>query len=462
MRGAIEQGGRQFLSRCVLALAACVFAASSFAQSPIKISSARVWPAAEYTRITFESRQPISFNQFTVPNPDRIVLDLENVELSPLLNQLGAKIGADDPYIKSVRVGRYKPGVVRLVFDLKQEVKPSAFLLKPVGNYEHRLVLDVYPAKPIDPLLALLETGSPDQAAAGMSPPDKKTEQPAREAEEKIAKPEEKPRKAPKRGKNEPELIRLVTIAIDAGHGGEDPGAKGKRGTHEADVTLSIARRVKAQLEQEPNMRAVLTRDGDYFLTLRQRIKRAREAGAMMFVSVHADSVRDPQVSGSSVYVLSEKGATDEQARWLADRENAADLMGGVSLDDKDPVLASVLVDLTQSAQIGYSMQAAERVLTSLREVHEVHRPRVQQAGFVVLKSPDIPSMLVETAFISNASDERKLTDPARQSDIATAIFKGVHRYFVEHPPEGSRFALERAEARRVANAEERRKAGAL
>ena len=255
---------------------------------------------------------------------------------------------------------------------------------------------------------------------------------------------------------------RQVVIAVDAGHGGQDSGAIGHGGTYEKNVVLEIARRLAARIDQEPGMRAVLTRDGDYFLTLRQRIKRAREAGAMMFVSVHADSVRDPQVSGSSVYVLSEKGATDEQARWLADRENAADLMGGVSLDDKDPVLASVLVDLTQSAQIGYSMQAAERVLASLREVHEVHRPRVQQAGFVVLKSPDIPSMLVETAFISNASDERKLTDPVRQGEIATAIFNGVHRYFVEHPPEGSRFALERAEARRVANAEERRKAGAL
>lgn len=234
---------------------------------------------------------------------------------------------------------------------------------------------------------------------------------------------------------------RDVVVAIDAGHGGQDPGAIGRAGTREKDVVLDISRRLAERINREPGMRAVLTRDGDYFLTLRQRIRRARDAGAQLFVSVHADAVRDPTVSGSSVYVLSEKGATDEQARWLADRENAADLAGGVSLDDKDPVIASVLVDLAQSAQIGQSMVAAERVLRSLASVNEVRKPMVQQAGFVVLKSPDIPSMLVETAFISSPSDERLLNRRDKREALAAAIFGGVRQYFIDHPPDGSRFA---------------------
>jgi N-acetylmuramoyl-L-alanine amidase len=237
---------------------------------------------------------------------------------------------------------------------------------------------------------------------------------------------------------------RAVVVAIDAGHGGTDPGAIGPNGTREKDAVLGIARALAERINREPGMRAILTRDGDYFLTLRQRMQRARAARADMFVSVHADSVRNPDVSGASVYVLSEKGATDEQARWLAERENAADLKGGVSLDDKDQTLASVLLDLSQSASITASMHAAERVLRSLDGVGEVRKPRVQQAGFVVLKSPDIPSMLVETAYISNAEDERRLRRGEHRERLADAIFRGVHHYFEEHPPEGTRFALRR------------------
>jgi N-acetylmuramoyl-L-alanine amidase len=239
-------------------------------------------------------------------------------------------------------------------------------------------------------------------------------------------------------------------VAIDAGHGGQDPGAIGRAGLREKDVVLDISRELAARINREPGMRAILTRDGDYFLTLRQRIKRARDAGAQLFVSVHADSVRDRTVSGSSVYVLSLKGATDEQSRLLADRENAADLAGGISLDDKDPVIASVLVDLAQSAQISQSMVAAERVLRSLRRVNDVRKPQVQQAGFVVLKSPDIPSMLVETAFISSPADERLLGQAERRAALAEAIFDGVRQYFVDHPPDGSRFARARDAGRTV------------
>ena len=241
-----------------------------------------------------------------------------------------------------------------------------------------------------------------------------------------------------------------MVVAIDAGHGGQDPGAIGRAGTREKDVVLDIARALAARIDREPGMRAFLTRDGDHFIPLRDRIRRAREAGAMLFVSVHADSVRDPEVNGSSVYVLSDKGATDEQARMLADRENAADLAGGISIDDKDPMLASVLVDVSQSAQIGSSMAAAERVLRSLAGVNTVRKPQVQQAGFVVLKSPDIPSMLVETAFISSPEDERLLGMPERRAALAEAIFAGVQQYFIDHPPDGSRFALERRPDRTV------------
>ena len=241
---------------------------------------------------------------------------------------------------------------------------------------------------------------------------------------------------------------RTVVVAIDPGHGGQDPGAIGPGGTREKDVVLDIAKTLAARIDREPGMRAFLTRDRDQFISLRDRIRRAQAAGAMLFVSVHADAVRDPTVTGSSVYVLSDKGATDEQARMLADRENAADLAGGVSIDDKDSVLASVLVDVAQSAQIGDSMAAAERVLRSLRNVNVVRKPQVQQAGFVVLKSPDIPSMLVETAFISSPEDERLLGQPERRAALAEAIFEGVQQYFVDHPPDGSRFALERRSGR--------------
>jgi N-acetylmuramoyl-L-alanine amidase len=247
-----------------------------------------------------------------------------------------------------------------------------------------------------------------------------------------------------------PSSGRVIVVAIDPGHGGQDPGAIGPGGTQEKVVVLDIAKQLAARIDREPGMRAVLTRDGDIFLPLRERMRRARAAGAQLFVSVHADAVPNREVTGSSVYVLSDKGATDEQARWLADRENAADLVGGVSLDDKDPSLASVLVDLTQGAQIWQSMTAAERVLRSLGKVNTVRKPQVQQAGFVVLKSPDIPSMLVETAFISSPVDERLLGIPERRTALAEAIFDGVRQYFVDHPPDGSRFALEREAGRTV------------
>ncbi|MEK6664542.1 MAG: N-acetylmuramoyl-L-alanine amidase [Pseudomonadota bacterium] len=413
---------------------------TSFAVEPIKITAARVWPAAEYTRITLESKQPIGFKHFTIDNPDRIVLDLENIELSNTLSQLSAKIGADDPYVKAVRVGRFKPDVVRLVFDLKTEVKPSIFIVKPVGEYGHRLVLDIYPAKPVDPLLALLETSNAVDAAAGMSAPtkaDKAAPAPSIKPEEKLAKvAEEKavnPRKA--KSKDPLDLVRLVTIALDAGHGGEDPGAKGARGTFEKDVTLSIAKRVKAKLDEEPNMRGFLVRDGDYFIPLGNRVVKARKVSADLFVSIHADAFINPEARGSSVFALSENGATSAAARWLAKRENDADLIGGVNLDVKDKYLKQTLLDLSQTATINDSMRLGKAVLGELGGVNTLHKAAVEQAGFAVLKAPDIPSILVETAFITNPDEEARLTDEDYQDKMAAAIVTGIKRYFAKSPP---------------------------
>ncbi|MDP1681544.1 MAG: N-acetylmuramoyl-L-alanine amidase [Burkholderiales bacterium] len=427
-------------------LAALAFFSASisagFAAETIKITAARVWPAAEYTRITLESKQPISFNHFTVNQPERVVLDLENIELSNTLSQLSAKIGADDPFIKVVRVGRFKPGVVRLVFDLKTEVKPAVFTVKPVGEYGHRLVLDIYPAKPVDPLLALLETSNAVDAAAGMSAPtkaEKTTPLPEKKPEEKLAKVEEEKAVNPRKAKGKPkdllDSMRMVTIALDAGHGGEDPGAKGARGTFEKDVTLSIAKRVKAQLDEEPNMRGFLVRDGDYFIPLGSRVVKARKVSADLFVSIHADAFINPEARGSSVFALSENGATSAAARWLAKRENEADLIGGVNLDVKDKYLKQTLLDLSQTATINDSMRLGKAVLGELGGVNKLHKAAVEQAGFAVLKAPDIPSILVETAFITNPEEEARLTDEDYQDKMAAAIVSGIKRYFAHNPP---------------------------
>jgi len=415
--------------------------ATSFAAEPIKVTAARVWPAADYTRITLESKQPISFKHFTIDNPERVVLDLENIELSNTLSQLSAKIGADDPYVKVVRVGRFKPGVVRLVFDLKTAVKPSAFTVKPYGDYGHRLVLDIYPAKPVDPLLALLETGNAVDAAAGMNAPkaENLAPLPEKKAEEKLAKVEEEkavnPRKAKAKAKDPLDSMRMVIIALDAGHGGEDPGAKGSRGTFEKDVTLSIAKRVKAQLDEEPNMRGFLVRDGDYFIPLGNRVVKARKVSADLFVSIHADAFINPEARGSSVFALSENGATSAAARWLAKRENDADLIGGVNLDVKDKYLKQTLLDLSQTATINDSMRLGKAVLGELGGVNTLHKAAVEQAGFAVLKAPDIPSILVETAFITNPEEEARLTDDDYQDKMAAAIVTGIKRYFAKSPP---------------------------
>ena len=392
------------------------------AQAEISISSTRIWPGEDYTRLTLESKQPIRHNMFTIDNPDRLVVDMENVEISPTLNQLGDKIDNADPYIKSLRVGRFKPGVVRLVFDLKTEIKPQLFDLKPVGEYAYRMVLDIYPAHPVDPMMALLESN----ASGTPSVETPKTDPTPTPSETVVSKPD--PKKIPEM------RARTLIIAVDAGHGGEDPGAHGRKGTHEKNVTLAIARRVKALIDDTPNMKAVMIRDGDYFIPLGGRVVKARKANADLFVSIHADAFIKPNARGSSVFALSEHGATSTAARWLAKKENEADLIGGVNLDIKDPYLARTLLDLSQTATINDSMKLAKYVLGELSTINDLHRGHVEQAGFAVLKSPDIPSILVETAFISNPQEERRLNDSAYQDKLALAILKGIKQYFAQNP----------------------------
>jgi len=385
------------------------------ALAAIEITATRVWPAQDYTRLTIESKQAIRHTIFSVDNPDRLVIDLEDVELGDTLKQLTGKLNHDDPYIKSVRVARFKPGIVRLVLDLKSQVKPQLFDLNPVGEYGYRLVLDVYPAIPADPMMALLDQDKPASPTA---------QRPGNI--EREATPLEKPA---------PELrARTLIIAIDAGHGGEDPGARGARGSHEKDVTLAIARRLCTLVNETLNMRCLLIRDGDYFIPLGVRVVKARKARADLFVSIHADAFIRPDAHGSSVFALSEHGATSTAARWLAKKENEADLIGGINIAVKDPSLARTLLDLSQTATISDSIRLAKHVLGELNDINDLHSGHVEQAGFAVLKSPDIPSILVETAFISNPGEEAKLNDESYQTKLANAVLGGIKRYFAQNP----------------------------
>ena len=407
------------------------------AQAAIAISAVRLWPAQDYTRITIESNQAIRYKQFTIKNPERLVIDLEQVDINEILNTLNNKIGNDDPYIKSARVGRFKPGVVRVVLDLRTEVKPQLFNLKPVAEYGHRLVLDIFPIHPVDPLLALLQSSgvSVQAAAPDIASVPAVTGNTATEPALPIA-------IAPSSATPDNQLSngrlerggRILIIAIDAGHGGEDPGARGSSGTHEKNVTLSIARKLKAQIDESPGMRAVLIRDGDYFLPLDVRVTKARHARADLFVSIHADAFVKSNARGSSVFALSERGATSTTARWLAKKENEADLIGGVNIAEKDPYLARTLLDLSQTATISDSIKLAKHVLGELGSINTLHRGMVEQAGFAVLKSPDIPSILIETAFISNPAEENRLNDGNYQDKMALAILGGIKRYFAKNP----------------------------
>ena len=430
------------------------------ADAAIVVSEARVWPAPDYTRITLETNTPIKHSMLVLDNPKRLVVDMENVELGDALKTLSQKIQPNDPYIQQVRAANFKPGVVRVVIDLRTEIKPEIFLLPPAGEYKHRLVIDVYPT--VDPLVALLKQLN--------NPPDKPLTVPGDVPADTAVLADNMPDvpssgdavvldkdsiAAPMPQPNVPQpmfqIDRRFIIVIDAGHGGEDPGARGAKGSHEKHVTLAVAKKLKKLVDAEPNMRGVLTRDGDYFIPLQGRVIKARKLKADLFVSIHADAFVKPQARGSSVFALSERGATSASARYLASKENESDLIGGVSLDGKDPYLARTLLDLSQTATINDSLKLGKAVLKQLGGINDLHKHDVEQAGFAVLKSPDIPSILVETAFISNPEEERKLNDEAYQEKMAAAILSGIKNYFNSNPALiKSRIAMEDSTEQRL------------
>ncbi len=419
---------------------------SFVAQAATTVTATRVWPAADYTRLTIEATSEINQKITILKNPDRLVLDLDGIDLNANIKALSTAISPSDPYIQQVRVANFKPGTVRVVIDLKVEVNPKIFTLQPAGQYKHRLVLDVYPLK--DPLSNILNN-------ADMGNPSPVETSATKSSNVEIAKSVETPTKAIEAVKaidqapvqttsvedtpisNKPATkngTRLITIAIDAGHGGEDPGANGANGSREKDITLAIAKKLKQQVDAEPNMRAILTRDADFFIPLHGRVVKARNMQADLFISIHADSFVRPDARGSSVFALSEKGATSASARYLAKKENESDLIGGVSLDTKDMNLARTLLDLSQTATINDSLKLGKFVLSKVGEVNTLHKGSVEQAGFAVLKSPDIPSILVETAFISNPDEERRLNDDAYREKLTAAILAGVKKYFASNP----------------------------
>ena len=404
--------GQRFLRTgrfILLVLWAAAFSGNLFAA---EIRAVRVAATEQGTRVVLDLSAPVKHKAFLLDAPGRVVLDVPRSRLKTAL-----ALTAPEGVVTAARSGDLPNNGVRLVFEVQGKVTFDVSSAAPSGEAGHRLILDIL---------------APGAAVAARPVPA-----PAPPAEPIAIRPAHAP------GENGRDII----IAVDAGHGGVDPGASGKRGTREKDIVLSVAKLLAARINQEPGMKAVLTRDGDYFITLQERTRRARKAKADLLVSIHADAIANPDVSGSSVYVLSQRGASSEAARWLAERENAADLKGGVSLQDKDAILANVLLDLSQAATISTSMVAAERVLRALDKTGEVRKPRVQQAGFIVLMSPDIPSMLVETAFISNREDERKLLLPAHRTKLANAIFAGIEQYFQVKAPEGTRLAANRRAA---------------
>jgi N-acetylmuramoyl-L-alanine amidase len=403
-------------------------ASIAFAAAPVQVYEVRLWSGPEGTRLVLDLSAPVRYEVFTLENPDRVVVDLARAELA-----LRKELPKGQGRVKALRSGPQAGGGLRLVLDLDSAQTVRSFAVGPDAASGHRLVLELPPSGVPAGTAALpaAPTGVEYLAAASAT-----------------LRPEAPKPESPVKSAGTTATGRDVVVAVDAGHGGQDPGAIGRGGTREKDITLAIARRLAKAIDAEPGMRAVLIRDGDYFVSLRGRVRKAREQGADMFISVHADAVLDRGVSGASVYVLSLRGASDEAARWLAERENAADLMGGVSLDDKNDVLASVLLDVTQKEAVSNSVEAADSVLASLRRVGPVHGKQVRHAGFVVLKSPDIPSMLVETAFISNVTDERRLRDAAYQQRVAEAIHAGVRDFFHDKPPPGTRLAALVAERR--------------
>lgn len=423
------------------------------------IVAVRIWPAADYTRVTIESDASLSASHFFAENPARLVIDIDGLELSPALRELVGKVKSDDPYIAGLRVGQYQARVVRLVLDLKQAVQPEVFSLQPAAAYQHRLVFDLRPVAERDPLLALVRDKEQAEREAAQSVQDALGEfigrmndsSPVDALEPQVAKLPSTSSPKPSTHSDVPtpqlqtpaplspamqqKINRLIVVAIDPGHGGEDPGAIGPTGLREKDVVLAIAKQLQERLNTQPGMRAMLTRDADFFVPLRDRVKKARRVQADLFVSVHADAFYRPEARGASVFALSQKGATSSMARWMANRENASDIVGGANIKAKDAAVMRTLLDMSTTAQIKDSLHVGREVLSQIGQVGKLHKPKVEQAGFAVLKAPDIPSILVETAFISNPTEEAKLRDPRYQRQLVSALANGIMRYFAKNPP---------------------------
>ncbi|MBW7834431.1 MAG: N-acetylmuramoyl-L-alanine amidase [Simplicispira suum] len=447
------------------------------------IVAVRIWPAPEYSRVTLESDGQLKARQFFVTTPPRLAVDIEGIDLSPQLRELVAKVGRDDPNIAGIRVGQNAPNVVRLVVDLKRAAKPQVFSLAPVAAYGHRLVFDLYPEVPVDPLDSLIaerlqlspETGpaaeraatttatatAPGSDAPAAAAPDPLGELIARAGGTRDAAAPAIPLALPaagdpvaaagapalpsKRPAEAPALAlgrktdRLIIVALDPGHGGEDPGATGPAGTREKDVVLKVAHllreRINATTVGGNPMRAYLTRDADYFVPLGVRVQKAQRVQADLFVSIHADAFTNPDARGASVFALSQSGASSSAARWLANKENQADLVGGLNVRAQDQHVRRALIDMSTTAQINDSLKLGSVLLGEIGGMAKLHKPRVEQAGFAVLKAPDIPSVLVETAFISNPEEEKRLRSSAYQEQLADALMRGITRYFAKNPP---------------------------
>lgn len=412
------------------------------------IVAVRMWPAEAYTRVTIESDVALDAVHALFGGPDRLVVDIEGLALDAGLRELVDKVRPDDPYVAAVRVGQYQPHIVRLVLDLKQPVLPQQFALEPVAAYRHRLVFDLYPTQAPDPLLALIREKEAAEAQAAQAVQDALGELIARVDQPGLPLPTAPPRPAvplppsttprpppPATAAERRAVDRLIIVAIDPGHGGEDPGAIGPTGLREKDVVLAIALQLRDRLNAQPGMRAMLTRDADFFVPLHRRVDKARRVQADLFVSVHADAFVRPQARGASVFALSTRGASSSAARWMAQKENAADLVGGVNLGVADAQVMRTMLDMSTAAQIKDSLVVGREVLQRIARVGTLHKRQVEQAGFAVLKAPDIPSILVETAFISNPEEEKKLRSPSYRAELVTALADGIQRYFAKNPP---------------------------
>ena len=442
------------------------------------IVAVRVWPADDYTRVTIESDALLASRHFVTGSPERLVVDVDGLELGSALRELVGKVRTDDPFIAGIRVAQNQPRTVRIVFDLKQATLPQVFSLAPVAAYRHRLVFDLYPTEAPDPLLALLHgkeeaerraveavqdalgeligrvdrplpspDGLPPVAGAASAPPPVAAAKPAvrpplvaaapRPVVPVVPHPSARPPQdaEPLAPADQRRIDRLVVVAVDPGHGGEDPGAIGPSGLREKDVVLAIALQLRERINSMPNMRAMLTRDADFFVPLHQRVAKARRVQADLFVSLHADAFMNPEARGASVFALSDRGATSTAARWMAAKENAADLVGGVNLKAADTHVLRALVDMSTTAQIKDSLKLGGEVLQRIGRVGKLHKGSVEQASFAVLKAPDVPSILVETAFISNPQEEARLRDPAYQAELVEAVATGIQRYFARNPP---------------------------